>query len=220
MILGIDTSLGTSVAVVEDDGAILSQLVSDDPLAHAEVIGDLILQALDQAGVAPGDITTVAAGMGPGPFTGLRVGVAAARAFALAQDARFVSVTSHDAVALDLLLSEAIVQERSWDAPPPPFAVVTDARRREFAYTLYSSLDEDGLPLRTADPALSPRDELDARLAEIGAARHDAVAVSAAMVAIVAARSVEAGRPDGPDEPLYLRSPDVTIGHPPKRVGP
>ncbi len=219
MILAIDTSLGTSVAVVEDDGVVRAALMSENPLGHAEVIGDLIQSALAEASVSADEISTVAAGMGPGPFTGLRVGIAAARAFALAQDAVLVPVVSHDAVALDLLLGEAIVQERAWDAPPAPFAIVTDARRKEYAYTLYSALDDDGLPLRTTEPALVPRDELDARLAELGATRHDVEAISAAMIGLVAARSVAADRVPVMEEPLYLRSPDVTPRTTPKRVG-
>ena len=73
MILGIDTSLGSAVAVVELDGVIRSEVQSPDPRGHAEVIGTLIERALAEASVDPSRITHVAAGMGPGPFTGLRV---------------------------------------------------------------------------------------------------------------------------------------------------
>jgi tRNA threonylcarbamoyl adenosine modification protein YeaZ len=206
--LGIDTSLGTAVAVVEADGYVVAEAGSADPLAHAEVIGDLLRQ-VDGAG-----ITHVVAGMGPGPFTGLRVGIAAARAFARGRDLPVVPVPSHDAVALDVLLSAALAGA---DAPAP-FAVVTDARRREFAYTVYDGLDDDGLPVRRTEPALVPRADLDARVAELGAERRDAASVSAAMLALVGARAVAAGRILGPNEPLYLRSPDVTVGHVAKKV--
>ena len=67
VILGIDTSLGTAVAVVEPDGVVRSQVESADPRGHAEAIGSLIEQALAEASVDPADITHVAAGMGPGP---------------------------------------------------------------------------------------------------------------------------------------------------------
>lgn len=208
MFLGIDTSLGTAVAVVEADGYVVAEADSADPLAHAEVIGDLLTQ------VDTGRLTHVAAGMGPGPFTGLRVGIAAARAFALGRDLPVVPVPSHDAVALDLLLSAAVADTDALGR----FAVVTDARRREFAYTVYEGLDDDGLPVRVTEPALVPRADLDARLAELGAERRDAASVSAAMLALVAARAVAAGRTVGPHEALYLRSPDVTVGHAPKKV--
>ncbi len=206
--LGIDTSLGTAVAVVEPDGYVVAEAHSDNPLGHAEVIGELLAR-VDAAG-----ITHVAAGMGPGPFTGLRVGIAAARAFALGRDLPVVPVPSHDAVALGVLLDAALTGA----AEPGRFAVVTDARRREFAVTVYDGLDADGLPVRVTEPALAPRDELDARVAALGAERRDAASVSAAMLALVAARATAAGRAVGASEPLYLRSPDVTVGGAPKKV--
>ena len=217
MILGIDTSLGTAVAVVEDDGVVLAEASSDNPLGHAEAIDGLLRAALGEASVAPESsaekLTYVAAGMGPGPFTGLRVGIAAARAFALGRGVAVIPVVSHDAIALGVLLAEALS-----GGEIARFAVVTDARRREFAYTVYDGIDDDGLPVRSSEPALIPRDELDARLAELGAERRDTSRVSAAMVAVVAARAIASGRVSASTEPLYLRSPDVTLPHGPKRV--
>jgi tRNA threonylcarbamoyl adenosine modification protein YeaZ len=223
MILGIDTSVGTSVAVVDADGVVRAEESSENPLGHAEVIGTLIARALESAAItpalgltAPADdtaITHVAAGMGPGPFTGLRVGIAAARAFALGRGIPVVPVVSHDAVALGRLLQNAIAGDE--DAR---FAVVTDARRREFAYTVYDGMDADGLPVRATEPALIPRDDLDARLAELGALRLDVHAVPAALVGIAASRALAAGRAIGPDDALYLRSPDVTLPGAQKRV--
>jgi len=217
VILAIDTSVGTAVAVIEDDGVVLAEASSENPLGHAEAIGGMLRSVLAAASGSPESsaepLTYVAAGMGPGPFTGLRVGIAAARAFALGRGVPVVPVVSHDAVALEVLLADALT-----DTETPRFAVVTDARRREFAFTVYEGIDDDGMPVRSAEPALIPRDELDARLAELGAMRRDASRVSAAMVAIVASRAVAAGRAPGSSEPLYLRSPDVTMPHGPKRV--
>jgi tRNA threonylcarbamoyl adenosine modification protein YeaZ len=211
VILGIDTSLGTTVAVIEEDGVILAQADSADPLAHAEAIGSLLQQALAEASVAPAQITHVAAGMGPGPFTGLRIGIAAARAFALGRGVPVVPVVSHDAVALELLLRDPFDDL-------PRFAVVTDARRREFAYSVYDGVDDDGLPVRVSGPQLAHRDEIDELLAEAGAERRDARAASGAFVALVAARAAAAGRDVGPQDALYLRSPDVAAPAAPKRV--
>lgn len=221
VILGIDTSLGSAVAVVEADGVVRSQVESTDPRGHAEVIGLLIQDALAAASVRPTDVTHVAAGMGPGPFTGLRVGIAAARAFALGGDGGrgipLIPVVSHDAVALELLLHAALTG--GWDtAADEPFAVVTDARRREFAYTVYRGVDDDGLPVRVAEPALAPRDELDGILSVDGIPRRDADRIPAAMIALVAGRALAAGRTVGPSDALYLRSPDVTLSAGPKRV--
>ncbi|MCR2814098.1 tRNA (adenosine(37)-N6)-threonylcarbamoyltransferase complex dimerization subunit type 1 TsaB [Microbacterium sp. zg.Y1090] len=223
MILGIDTSLGTALAIVEDDGVVRASAAAANPLGHAEVIGDLLRQVLDEAAYGPVGatgapepvaLTHVAAGMGPGPFTGLRVGIAAATAFALARGIPLVPVPSHHAVALEVLLADAIAGEDT-----PRFAVVTDARRREFAYSVYEGMDDDGLPVCVAGPALVPRDDLDARLGTLDARRHDATAVPATLLALVAARTLAAGRPLGPAEPLYLRTPDVSVPAPRKKVG-
>lgn len=154
-------------------------------------------------------MAVVAAGMGPGPFTGLRIGIAAARAFALGRGIPVVPVVSHDAIALELLAGAD-------DAGR--FAVVTDARRREYAYSVYEGIDDAGLPVRVAGPALAPRDEIDAVLDEHAAARRDAHRVSAAMVALAASRALAAGRRIGPADALYLRSPDVVAPARPKKV--
>lgn len=225
MILGIDTSLGTAVAVVESDGVVRAEASSDNPLGHAEAIGTLLVDAL--AGAARGPIgqtgaleevalTHVAAGMGPGPFTGLRVGIAAARAFALGRGVPVVAVPSHDAAALGIVLSAALTDPF---ADVPRFAVVTDARRREFAYSVYDGIDDDGIPVRVAGPALTPRDAVDDVLAGLGAERRDVTVISASMVAALAGRAVAAGRELTGPEPLYLRAPDVTLPAAPKRVG-
>lgn len=211
VILGIDTSLGTAVALVEPDGMVVAEATSDDPFGHAEVIGDLLVRVLADAPPAP--VTYVAAGMGPGPFTGLRVGIAAARSFALGRGVPVLPVPSHDAIALGLLLHAAMT-----DAAALRLAVVTDARRRELAYTVYDGLDDDGLPRAVTEPTLAPRADLDARLAELGAQRREAGSVSASMIALAAARALAAGRAPAVTEPLYLRAPDVTLSAGPKRV--
>lgn len=216
MILSIDTSVGTAVAVVDDDGVLRAEASRPDPLGHAEAIGDMLVGVLGEAGsgaATDAALSHVAAGMGPGPFTGLRVGIAAARTFAQGRGIPVVPVVSHDAVALAVLLADALA-----DADTPRFAVVTDARRREFAYSVYDGIDDDGIPVRSVGPALIPRDDLDARLDELSARRHDATTVPAALLGLLAGRAIAAGRTIGPDEPLYLRSPDVTMPGAPKRV--
>ncbi|CDK01788.1 Universal protein YeaZ [Microbacterium sp. C448] len=220
MILAIDTSLGSAVAVVDRDGVTRGEASSPNALGHAEIIGTLIEGALAEASVTPRDITHVAAGMGPGPFTGLRIGIAAARTFALARAVPVIAVASHDAAALAEFETAA----------SGPIAIVTDARRREFAYTVYAGVAE-GLPIRTTEPALAPRDDLDARLLSLGlpanpVRRVDVTSISAGALGRLAGRMLAAGivadrhAGDGSSaEPLYLRSPDVTLGHAPKRVG-
>ncbi|RUQ98927.1 tRNA (adenosine(37)-N6)-threonylcarbamoyltransferase complex dimerization subunit type 1 TsaB [Labedella endophytica] len=197
MILAIDSSIGTSVALADRDGRLLAAADEADHLSHAEVVGVLIRRVLDEAGVTAADITAVASGMGPGPFTGLRIGIAAARTFAVARGAELVPVLSHDAVAAERLLSGA-----SGD-----LVVVTDARRREVAWTRYSGLTPSGAPERVDGPHLAER----ATFVVVGADRIDAVGVPAAALARLAALSLHGERATDPDEPVYLRAPDVTL---------
>ncbi|HWS52392.1 MAG TPA: tRNA (adenosine(37)-N6)-threonylcarbamoyltransferase complex dimerization subunit type 1 TsaB [Microbacterium sp.] len=206
MILAVDTSLGTAVALIDADGSLRADAAADDPLGHAEVIGVLLQQVVDDAGA--GDITQVVAGMGPGPFTGLRIGIAAARAFALGRAVPVIPVPSHFAAALTAIETDAVAG---------PFAIVTDARRREVAVTVFDGLDDDGIPRVDAETVLVPRADADDLLA--GIHRRDVAALSAVDLARVGARAHAAGRTLAEAEPLYLRQPDVTLPGVPKRVG-
>lgn len=149
MILAIDSSIGSGVAIVDAaSDEVRGHASSEAPRGHAEVIGTLIEHALAEANATPADVTHVAAGMGPGPFTGLRIGIAAARAFAIGRGIPVVPVASHDAAALAVLDED----------PSARFVVVTDARRRENAVSAYAGLIGD-LPNRTAGPELLPHTE-------------------------------------------------------------
>jgi tRNA threonylcarbamoyl adenosine modification protein YeaZ len=204
MLLAIDTSAGTSVAVVDRDAGILSEVSEADTRRHAEVIGILIRDALDHSGIAVAELSGVAVGMGPGPFTGLRVGIAAARVFALGIGRPVVPVVSHDAVAF---------------GTRDPVLVVTDARRREVYWSAYAGTDDAGLPIRVDGPGLSRTDALaDAVLDLAGFRRVDAAEVSAASLGLVAELLYLHKRPFASSEALYLRSPDVTLSAGPKRV--
>lgn len=206
MILAVDTSLGTAVALIDDDGSARSEASTVDPLGHAEVIGDLLARVLDEAG--EGTISHVVAGMGPGPFTGLRIGIAAARAFGLGRGIPVVPVPSHHAAALAAIDRDDI---------RGPFAIVTDARRREVAITVFDGVDDAGLPVVADDTVLVPRVDADERLA--GISRIDVDALSATDLARVGALALRTGRTLADDEPLYLRHPDVTLPGAPKKVG-
>ncbi|ANJ27843.1 tRNA (adenosine(37)-N6)-threonylcarbamoyltransferase complex dimerization subunit type 1 TsaB [Agromyces aureus] len=197
MLLAIDTSTGTSVAVVDHDAGVIAEVGTADTMRHAEVVGELVREALESAHIPPARLSGVAAGMGPGPFTGLRVGIAAAHAFALGIRKPFVPVVSHDAVAF------------TWyrDGGSGPMQVVTDARRREFAVSDYDGIDADGLPIRVHGPVLVPRDAVPER----PGTRFDATLVSAGGIGMIAEFAFAAGRlPLTGDAPLYLRAPDVT----------
>ena len=204
MLLAIDTSAGTSVAVVDRDLGILAQADEVDTRRHAEVIGNLIERVLAESGVSPRELSGVVEGMGPGPFTGLRVGIAAARAFAFGIGKPVVPLISHDALALDLR---------------EPLLVVTDARRREVAWSSYAPGDELGLPVRVAGPHLAFPADLETDVAGYsGYHRLDAATIPAGALGMLGERLFAAGRGFGPSEPLYLRPPDVTPSSGPKRV--
>lgn len=214
MLLAIDTSAGTSVAVVDRDRGVISERLETDTMRHAEVIGRLIRQCLEQADVAPSELSGVVGGMGPGPFTGLRVGIAAARVFALGVGKPLVPVVSHDAIAFG----------RYRDGHVGRLVVVTDARRREVYWSAYSGADAYGLPNRIGAPGLAkPADLLSPAASEADWPhadwpRVDEASVSAGDLGMVAELSFATGRPFAADVPLYLRSPDVTLPNGRKRV--
>ncbi len=204
MLLAIDTSAGTSVAVVDRDGGILAERSEFDTMRHAEVVGDQIAAVLAEASVSVSDLSGVAVGMGPGPFTGLRVGIAAARAFAFGAAKPVVPVVSHDAIAF----------ERFQQGHAGGLLVVTDARRRELYWSAYVGVDEQGLPIREDGPGLGRPDQVP----HPSLLRYDATSVSAGALGMLAELLFVHRRPFALDEPLYLRSPDVTLSNGPKRV--
>ncbi|NEM91257.1 tRNA (adenosine(37)-N6)-threonylcarbamoyltransferase complex dimerization subunit type 1 TsaB [Galbitalea soli] len=203
MLLAIDTSAGTSVAVVDREAGILVELTELDTRRHAEVIGTLIDRALHEAGVGARELTAVAVGMGPGPFTGLRVGIAAARVFALGAGLPVLPGVSHDAIAY---------------GQPDPVLVITDARRREVYWSRYAGSDDAGLPVRAAGPGLIAPELLDTVTGSAPIRRLEPEGVSAGALGLVAEHLSAHRRAFASDAALYLRSPDVTPSAGPKRV--
>lgn len=197
MLLAIDTSGVTAVALLDADGRTVVDLRDDDPRGHAEHIGPLLQQALAAADGAV--VEAVAYGVGPGPFTGLRVGVVAARAAAFALGAAELPVLSHDAVALGALQRGTAL----------PFVVTADAKRRERFFSVYAGLDSAGLPLAQGGPHVGA-DVPDLRVVE--------GRVDAALLGLVALRRRDAGLSAPSGEARYLRSPDVTLAAASKSV--
>lgn len=191
VLLAIDTALGTSVAL--GAGGTIVEIVSDDHRGHAEVIGELLARVCERSGVSPAQVTGVVSGVGPGPFTGLRVGIAAAHAFAAARRVPVLSVLSHEAVALAML-----------DAGHARVRVVQDARRRELFVSQFDGLDDAGLPNRIADAHLVARAELTASAADVWPER-----IPAARLVQLAACRLAAGRDFEADQARYLRAPDA-----------
>ena len=176
-VLAIDTSTAqTSVALIQD-GEVLFNKSHNDPLAHGEVLPKLVAQAL----AVNKQIDLIAVGMGPGPFTGLRVGIAFAQSYALATQIDWVGVCSLDAMAAGINQSE--------------FIVSTDARRKERFWARY----KDGV--RITQPAVSKASELEKfglPILNEGDYFPDPVAV--AKIALTS-KSVE--------QPIYIRKPDA-----------
>jgi tRNA threonylcarbamoyl adenosine modification protein YeaZ len=219
VLLAIDTSAGTSVAVVDRDRGVLAEFTESDTRRHAEVVGSLIAEALRTANIAVAELSGVAVGMGPGPFTGLRVGIAAGRAFAFGAGKPVVPVVSHDAIAFATLGGNSRAPGSLAPARTHPLLVVTDARRREVYWSAYSGVDEQGLPVRTLGPGLCRPDELADAVDNFSRYRRlDDEAVSAAALGLFAESLYLHRRPFAGDQALYLRSPDAVPSAGPKRV--
>lgn len=138
LILAIDTSAVASAALVSDDAleGVVASFSTEDTRSHAEVLAPGIEDMLATAGVTGQDIDALVVGVGPGPFTGLRSGIATARTLAFVWGKPLHGLMSLDAVALEVAESTAA---------PAEFLVVTDARRKEVYWARYT-LVEGQLP--------------------------------------------------------------------------
>ncbi len=115
--LVIDTSTSRTIVGITKDSEVLWQGFHDGATDHGNAVADLVKQAMGQ-GVNP---DRVVVGMGPGPFTGLRVGIAFARAFAAARDLPVIGICSLDAIVVD----------------KSEYTIAIDARRREIYWARY-----------------------------------------------------------------------------------
>jgi len=136
-VLAIDTSVGVSVAILRSNGE-LTQSQAVDHGMQGELTAELISQVVADSGLEISEITDVVVGVGPGPFTGLRVGLVTAAVFAHARNIPIHGICSLDAIALDYT---------------QPCVVVTDARRKELYWARY----EDK---RIGEPQVSKPEDL------------------------------------------------------------
>ena len=211
MLLAFDTATPFVSVALHDGADVVVELRADRPMKHAEQLAPLIDRALTEAGVVRQDLTAIAAGVGPGPFTGLRVGLVTARTLAFVLEVPVYGVCSLDVLAVEAVDTRAV---------SGPFVVATDARRKEVYLARY-----DGDGARLEGPAVGKPGDLateDPVVGEGGALYPDAFPHRAGPAAPSAgwlARVVAEERAELLDpEPLYLRRPDAMTPHAPKRV--
>lgn len=211
LVLAVDTATpAVTAGVVAVDGThldVLAERVTVDAKAHGELLTPHLLAALEVAGRRLADVDAIVCGAGPGPFTGLRAGMATAAALGHA-----LGIPVHPVCTLDAIAA----------VEPGPLLVTTDARRKELYWATY---DECGT--RTAGPAVSRPTEIGARVGPAG--RRAGTTIYADVLTmphtgrehptpagLVLAADLD--RKPRPFTPLYLRRPDATEPGARKRV--
>lgn len=215
LVLAVDTATPAVTAGVVDPEqlSVLAQCVTVDAKAHGELLTPHILTALERAGHTLGDVDALVCGVGPGPFTGLRAGMATAAALGHALGKPVYPVCTLDAIAAD---SEG------------PLLVASDARRKEIYWAAYNAAGS-----RVAGPAVDKPAAVIDRLPSLGAQRvagngatlydlglpHTGQEYPTPRGLVAAARTeVLSGAKPRPFVPLYLRRPDAVEPGARKRV--
>ncbi|MBB4686398.1 tRNA (adenosine(37)-N6)-threonylcarbamoyltransferase complex dimerization subunit type 1 TsaB [Amycolatopsis jiangsuensis] len=217
LVLAIDTATPAVTAgiVAVDDTELVTRAdrVTVDPRAHGELIAPHALAAAEAAGITLRDLEAIVCGVGPGPFTGLRAGMATAAAYAHALGIPAYPVCSLDAIAADVVRTDR------------PFLVFTDARRREVYWAAY-----DASGVRVDGPHVQRPAEVsaEARVAAGDGALQYADAAGVVPIEprfpsptglVRAAREQLLARTEPePLTPLYLRRPDAVEPTARKRV--
>lgn len=219
-LLAIDASATASAAVVLS-GEVLARFASTETNTHAEVLAPAVQQVMAEANVTATDLGAVVAGVGPGPFTGLRAGLVTARSLAFAW-----GLDVHGVMSLDAIAHRAA--EDAWRRGVDEFIVATDARRREVYWAHYSHVggqfqrlhgpfvsapaDVTPLPVYGAGAGLYP--DVLASVPEFRTAVPDAGSLG-----LVGELALRRGRGLLPVQPLYLRESDAKVPGPRKRAG-
>lgn len=191
--LGIDTSHHVAVGLAEE-GRLVASLVVTDTRAHGETLVPLIQRLCAETGVGLREIDAYAVGMGPGPFTGLRVGIVAARSLASVSGRPVHGVCSLDVIAAQ------------WSDAPSEFVVASDARRKELYWAHYvagrrQGEPQVGTPTELPDLPLAGPVPAEYGLEVVGPAGIDAAVLAASWERLPAV--------DG--EPFYLRPADAAV---------
>jgi tRNA threonylcarbamoyl adenosine modification protein YeaZ len=229
LVLALDTAtpaVTAGVVEVDPDAAAADPVttrsvrVAHDGRKHGELLMPAVLAACAEAGTTLQDVDAVVVGTGPGPFTGLRVGMVTAAALGDA-----LGIPVHGVCSLDAIAADA-VRDAAAGALAGPLLVATDARRREVYWAAY---DTDGV--RTTGPHVEAPSGLADRLAELGVTAAAGACAGGFGLPVVppsapgpgglvacALAALRAGTHPGPLEPLYLRRPDAVEPGPRKPV--
>jgi tRNA threonylcarbamoyladenosine biosynthesis protein TsaB len=198
LILSFDTSTPAVTVALHDGVQVLAERTVIDARRTAELLAPGIAAALADAGRSASELTQIAVGVGPGPFTGLRVGLVTARALSDVLAIPVVGVCSLDILAADISSST-------------PFLVATDARRREVYWAAYDSAGRriEGPFVGKAADIERPDDAYGAGAVLykefFGSVSGPELPRAATLAGLVAT-----GRADLlPPDPLYLRRPDA-----------
>ena len=200
MLLALDTATAAVTVAVADGDVVLAGSTTVDARRHGELLAPMIEAMLVQAGVDRSALTAIAVGTGPGPFTGLRIGLVTARTLGAVLGVPVLGVCTLDAIALGSGLCG-------------DFRVVTDARRREVHWAAYRtvgrSIERTEGPYVASPAAVAFNGPVVGAGAELYAEyfpdRHAPLHPDAAELARWVARRLPTTAPD----PLYLRRPDA-----------
>jgi tRNA threonylcarbamoyl adenosine modification protein YeaZ len=209
LLLAFDTATPAVTVALHGDEGVLAEHTEVDARRHGELLAPGIEKVLAAAGRSRTELTGVAVGVGPGPFTGLRVGLMTGRALGDA-----LGIPVHGVCTLDVLAAATVAAAGA----AAPFAVATDARRREVYWARY-----DAAGRRQGEPAVDRPAEIAERLAGLAVAGAGArlypEQFPAALEPELPSAGVLAGlvarllREDPaallPPFPLYLRRPDA-----------
>jgi tRNA threonylcarbamoyladenosine biosynthesis protein TsaB len=209
LLLAIDTSTTAITVALHDGTRTVAEATTLAARGHAEHLAPGLTRVLGEADATPGDLTDIVCGLGPGPFTGLRVGLVTARTLAFVTGARLHGVCSLDALAYQA--------DRDGE-----LLVATDARRKEVYWARYAS-GGGGIPVRVDGPHVGRAADLPVDVSGLpavgrgpglypdafGSPLDGPLDVSAAALAALAARRLAAGETLDEHEPYYLRRPDA-----------
>jgi tRNA threonylcarbamoyl adenosine modification protein YeaZ len=211
VLLAFDTATPYVTVALHDGERVVAEARSEERMLHGELLAPLIARLLEQAGLVRQDLTAIAVGTGPGPFTGLRVGLVTARTLALVLEVPAYGVCSLDAMALEAAHGLGGTSD---------LVVATDARRKEVYLAAY---DEQGT--RLSGPVVDKPANVatDLPVAGEGAILYPdaftrpvspALPSAGWLATAVVEERVELTDP----EPRYLRRPDAAVPRERKRV--